>query len=52
MAYHEIRLIIAKVLYNFDLELGPGNENWLDQSVYTVWEKKSLMVKVRIANAE
>ncbi|KAF2205995.1 cytochrome P450 monooxygenase-like protein [Delitschia confertaspora ATCC 74209] len=47
MAYHELRLIIAKVLYNFDLELCLEGSNWLDQPVYILWEKKPLMVKLR-----
>ena len=47
MAYHEMRLILAKVVYHFDLELSPGNEGWLDQDVYVLWEKKPLMVNLR-----
>lgn len=51
MAYHEMRLILAKVLYNFDLELCPQSERWMDQEVYTLWEKHPLMVRVRDARA-
>jgi hypothetical protein len=46
MAYHEMRLIIAKVLYNFDLQLCPESQDWMEQPVYILWEKQSLMVKV------
>jgi hypothetical protein len=46
MAYHEMRLILAKVLYNFDLELC-SNEDWMNQKVYILWQKKPLMVKVQ-----
>ena len=49
MAYHETRLLLAKVLYNFDLELAPGNENWINQPVYTLWEKKPLLLKLKPA---
>jgi len=47
MAYHEMRLILTKVLYNFDLELCAGSEGWLEQPVYTLWDKQPLMVKVK-----
>ena len=51
MANHEMRLIITKILYNFDLELCPESENWFDQPVFTVWQKKPLMVKLKLARA-
>ena len=47
MAYHEIRLIMAKVLYNFDIELYPESNDWLEQSTYALWDKKPLMCKVK-----
>lgn len=47
MAYHEMRIILAKVLCNFDLELRPESQDWLNQEVYTLWQKKPLMVKVK-----
>jgi cytochrome P450 len=48
MAYHEMRLILTKVLYNFNLELCPESKNWMDhQQVYTLWQKPPLMVKVK-----
>jgi averantin hydroxylase len=48
LAYAEMRLILAKVLFNFDLELDEGKTGqWLDQKVFTLWEKKPLWVRVR-----
>ncbi|KAF2280273.1 cytochrome P450 [Westerdykella ornata] len=47
MAYHEMRLIISKVLYNFDLELCPESDNWMNQDTYIIWEKPPLMVKLK-----
>jgi cytochrome P450 len=48
MAYHEMRLILTKVLYNFDIELLPESANWIDdQKVYSLWQKTPLMVKVK-----
>lgn len=47
LAYAEMRLIMAKVLFNFDLELMPESKDWMEgQKVFTLWEKPSLMVKL------
>lgn len=51
MAYHEMRLIMANVLYNFDMEMCPESEGWMEQPAWTLWEKRSLMVKLKDANA-
>ncbi|KAG8631997.1 hypothetical protein KVT40_001137 [Elsinoe batatas] len=45
LAYAEMRVIFAKILYNFELELMPESANWIDQKMYTLWEKPKLMVK-------
>jgi cytochrome P450 len=48
MAMHEMRLILAKVLFNFDLELCPESDGWLqDQRVYVLWQKTPLMVRLK-----
>lgn len=50
MANHEMRLILAKVLWSFDLEPSRQQQgDWLDQNVYLTWEKTPLMVKVKAA---
>jgi hypothetical protein len=47
MDYHEIRLLLAKVLYNFDLELCEESREWIErQKVYALWVKVPLMVRV------
>jgi len=47
LAYAEMRLILAKVLFNFDLELVDKTQEWMKgQKVFTLWEKPSLMVKL------
>jgi len=43
----EIKLILAKLIFNFDLELVDKNADWLDQKVYTLWRKSPLMVRVK-----
>ncbi|KAF2819042.1 cytochrome P450 [Ophiobolus disseminans] len=50
LAYHELRLIVAKVLFAFDLELAPECEGWLDQDTYILWQKKPLMCKLSAVN--
>jgi hypothetical protein len=50
LAYHELRLVMAKVLYAFDFELAPESENWQDQETYILWQKKPLMCKLKVVN--
>lgn len=48
LAYAEMRLILAKVLFNFDLELVDKTNDWMkNQKVFALWEKPSLMVTLR-----
>lgn len=46
LAYAEIRLILARVLWNFDMELDPSSTNWADQKTYFLWEKRPLKVRL------
>ncbi|KAF5864524.1 hypothetical protein ETB97_007356 [Aspergillus alliaceus] len=46
LAYSELRLIVVRLFWNFDMTLAGGGDNWTDQLAYTVWEKKPLMVKL------
>jgi hypothetical protein len=42
-----MRLILAKVLFNFDIELVDKTQEWMKgQKVFTLWDKPSLMVKL------
>lgn len=50
LAYHEMRLVMAKVLYSFDFELTPESKDWADQETYILWQKKPLMCKLRPVN--
>ncbi|GAM34873.1 hypothetical protein TCE0_015f02743 [Talaromyces pinophilus] len=47
LAYFEMRLILAQVLWNFDLELMPESTDWSHQKVYAIWEKSPLYVKLK-----
>lgn len=51
MAYHEMRLILSKVLFNFDLELCTESKDWIEQEIFTLWQKKPLMVKLTAVGA-
>jgi hypothetical protein len=46
LAMAEMRLVLARVLWEFDFELLPESNNWFDQKSYFLWEKKPLMVKL------
>ena len=47
LAYLEMRLIMARMLWNFDLELADQDFEWTKQKAYIVWEKEPLMVRVK-----
>lgn len=47
LAYNEMRLIFARVLWNFDLELCEESHNWIDaQKSWGLWEKNPLWVRL------
>jgi len=46
LAYHEMRLVLATVLWNFDLAFCKESDNWLDQQCYVLWEKRPLLVRL------
>ena len=50
MAYHEIRLILSKVLWNFDIELCEETGNFADtRKIYVLWEKGPLWCNIKPA---
>ncbi|TLD14908.1 hypothetical protein PspLS_10792 [Pyricularia sp. CBS 133598] len=44
LAMAELRLILGRMLWRFEIELVPESKNWLDQNAYTVWDKPPLKV--------
>ena len=43
----EIRLVIARLLWHFDLSLAPdGDENWLDQKCFLLWQRRPLKIRL------
>ncbi|KAI0403221.1 cytochrome P450 [Xylaria palmicola] len=48
LAYAEMRLILAKIVFNFDLTLADDSRLWLkDQRAFTVWDKPALNVHLK-----
>ena len=45
LAYAEMRLILAKMVWNFDMELLTKGD-WADQKVYILYQKTPLRVKL------
>ncbi|KAH8597622.1 cytochrome P450 ClCP1 [Bisporella sp. PMI_857] len=44
LSYAEMRLILAHVLWNFDIALAPSSESWNEQKMYGLWENGPLNV--------
>lgn len=51
LALLEIRHILARLYWRFDVEVLPGQENWaLGQKTYLSWVKPPLLVRLRVSN--
>jgi len=46
LAYFEMRLTLARLLFNFDIEPTPAIEGWTEQNIYLLWQKKPLFIKL------
>ena len=51
LAYVEMKIIIARLVWTFDME-NATEGNWLDQRVYMVWEKRPLWIKLHPAKRD
>lgn len=47
LAYVEMRLLLTRLLWKFDLELMPESKDWYDQKIYIIWEKNELKIKLK-----
>ncbi|GAW15887.1 hypothetical protein ANO14919_053090 [Xylariales sp. No.14919] len=45
MAWHEMRLLFSKLIFNFDMQTGV-DASWTDQNVFAIWDRKPLPVKI------
>ena len=51
LAYNEMRTILARLLWRFDIELSPDSCSWIKgQRTYVVWDKPPLMCILRARN--
>lgn len=46
LAYMETRMILARLIWNFDMELMPDSLDWNKQRVFLLYEKRPLQVKL------
>ncbi|KAJ5663290.1 hypothetical protein N7507_004021 [Penicillium longicatenatum] len=46
LAYVEMRLVLARMIVNFEMELAEPSFDWIDQKVYNLWEKPPLMLNL------
>jgi len=47
LAWAEMRLILAKLLWNFDVGVAPESDNWIQQKTYILWQKPPLVLKLK-----
>jgi hypothetical protein len=47
-----MRLILARIIWNFDLELLPENGKWNQQKVFVLWLKPPLFVKMSLVERD
>lgn len=48
LAYAEMRLILARVIFNFDMHLAEDSRSWLEtQKCHILWDKPSLNVHLK-----
>jgi len=49
LAYAEMRLILARILYNFDLTLSEESQDWMKgQRMFSLWDKPDLWVHLNL----
>ncbi|PKX90507.1 cytochrome P450 [Aspergillus novofumigatus IBT 16806] len=44
LAYAEMRLILALIIFNFDMKIDPDSCDWIQQKNFTLWQKPPLKV--------
>lgn len=42
-----MRLVLARLLWEFDVELGDNVENWEEALVFLIWQKNPLWVRLK-----
>jgi cytochrome P450 len=44
LAYMEMRLILARLVWNFDISLNSQSTEWLEQKIFFLWDKPALWI--------
>ncbi|GKT81074.1 cytochrome P450 [Colletotrichum tofieldiae] len=53
LAYAEMRLVLARIVYDFDMKLAEGNGPWIErQRVFGLWDRIPLMVNLKPVGLE
>ena len=52
LAYFEMRSILARMLWNFDMQIDQASQGWIEQKEYSLWDKPPLWVKLKHKGAE
>jgi hypothetical protein len=47
LAYFEMRSILARVLWNLDMEIEQESPEWTEQKEYALWDKPPLWVRLK-----
>lgn len=47
-----MRIILARMIFNFDMELAEPEKDWLDQDSFVLWDKPALNVKLTLRNKQ
>lgn len=48
LAWAEMRIILARLMWHFDIEMLDASRDWEKQKVFVLWDKPSLMVKLKV----
>jgi hypothetical protein len=48
MAMAEMRAVLARVVWHFDISLCEESVGWNQQKVFLLWEKPDLMVRLKV----
>lgn len=46
LAYLEMRFLIARLVWQFDMALDPSSATWNEQKAYLLWQKPEMLVKL------
>ncbi|KJZ74404.1 hypothetical protein HIM_06214 [Hirsutella minnesotensis 3608] len=48
LAFAEVKVVLTKLLFTFDLAATPSSGNWMDQKIYITWQKPDLVASLKL----